>query len=112
MWVMVEAHVWHRRGVRSRWRGRTTRSPDLQVRSPLSVEDCVQMLKQKKSDHPGGRCGSAAAGSAVASPPKVAGAAYRRCGCRDAVTGRQVWRCPRLADPDHGRWYIAVQVTG
>ncbi|WP_260725674.1 tyrosine-type recombinase/integrase [Dactylosporangium roseum] len=36
---------------------------------------------------------------------------YRRCGCRDAA-GRQVWRCPNLEDPSHGRWYFAVQVAG
>jgi integrase-like protein len=40
------------------------------------------------------------------------GRVYRRCGCRDSASGRQVWRCPRLIDPDHGRWYFAVQVTG
>ncbi|MCP2326990.1 integrase [Hamadaea flava] len=37
---------------------------------------------------------------------------YRRCGCKDPATGRR-WgsRCPRLADPDHGTWYFAVQAT-
>lgn len=41
----------------------------------------------------------------------VDGRLYRRCGCRDAVTGRQVnGRCEQLADPAHGRWYFAVQV--
>jgi integrase len=42
----------------------------------------------------------------------VDGAVYRRCGCRDAVTGRQFnGRCELLADAAHGRWYFAVQVT-
>ncbi len=39
------------------------------------------------------------------------GAVFRRCGCRDRETGRQLnGRCPRLADPAHGCWYFAVQV--
>jgi integrase len=42
----------------------------------------------------------------------VDGAVYRRCGCRDAVTGRQLnGRCELLVDAAHGRWYFAVQVT-
>lgn len=42
----------------------------------------------------------------------VDGAVDRRCGCRDAVTGRQLnGLCELLADPGHGRWYFAVQVT-
>jgi integrase len=40
------------------------------------------------------------------------GAVYRRCGCREESTGRQVWRCPSLSKPGHGRWYFGVQVTG
>ena len=40
------------------------------------------------------------------------GKVYRRCGCRDRVTGRQVTgACGRMADPGHGRWYFAVQVS-
>ncbi len=40
------------------------------------------------------------------------GKVYRRCGCRDGVTGRQVTgACGRMADPSHGRWYFAVQVS-
>ncbi|MEV6970370.1 hypothetical protein AB0M47_35215 [Hamadaea sp. NPDC051192] len=37
---------------------------------------------------------------------------YRRCGCKDPVTGRR-WgsRCLRLADAGHGTWYFAVQAT-
>jgi integrase len=42
----------------------------------------------------------------------VAGGVFRRCGCRDRVSGRQLnGRCPRLADPGHGHWYFAVQVS-
>src|SRR5436305_10687436 len=36
---------------------------------------------------------------------------FRRCGCRDRATGRQLSStCPRLADPAHGQWYFAVEV--
>jgi integrase len=35
------------------------------------------------------------------------GSVYRRCGCIDPVTGRQLGgRCPRLAGSRHGSWYI------
>ena len=37
---------------------------------------------------------------------------FKRCGCADAVTGRQLaGRCLNLAEPGHGSWYYAVQVT-
>ena len=37
---------------------------------------------------------------------------FKRCGCTDADTGRQLAaHCPHLADPGHGSWYYAVQVT-
>jgi Phage integrase, N-terminal SAM-like domain len=37
---------------------------------------------------------------------------FKRCGCTDKHTGRQLaGHCPHLADPEHGRWYYAVQVT-
>jgi len=37
---------------------------------------------------------------------------YKRCGCTDERTGRQLaGRCPHLAEPGHGSWYYAVQVT-
>ncbi len=37
---------------------------------------------------------------------------FKRCGCTDGKTGRQfAGRCPRLAEPGHGSWYDAVQVT-
>ena len=37
---------------------------------------------------------------------------FKRCGCTDGTTGRQLaGRCPRLAEPGHGSWYYAVQVT-
>jgi hypothetical protein len=37
---------------------------------------------------------------------------YRRCGCRDDVTGRQ-WGARRrvLEDPSHGSWYYWIKVT-
>ena len=37
---------------------------------------------------------------------------FTRCGGTDGKTGRQLaGRCPRLAEPGHGSWYYAVQVT-
>jgi integrase len=37
---------------------------------------------------------------------------FKRCGCTDEKTGRQrAGRCPHLAEPGHGSWYYAVQVT-
>lgn len=37
---------------------------------------------------------------------------YKPCGCADKATGRQLsGRCPRLAEPGHGSWYFAVQVS-
>jgi integrase-like protein len=37
---------------------------------------------------------------------------FKRCGCTNEKTGRQLaGRCPYLADPGHGSWYYAVQVT-
>jgi hypothetical protein len=37
---------------------------------------------------------------------------FKRCGCTGAKTGRQLaGRCPHLAEPGHGSWYYAVQVT-
>jgi integrase len=37
---------------------------------------------------------------------------FKRCGCTDEATGRQfAGRCPHLAEPGHGSWYYAVQVT-
>jgi integrase len=42
----------------------------------------------------------------------VDGGVYRRCGCRDAMTGKQLnGRCELLTEPGHGRWFFAVQVT-
>jgi hypothetical protein len=38
---------------------------------------------------------------------------YKRCGCADVGTGRQLGgRCARLAEDGHGSWYFAVQVRG
>jgi integrase len=40
------------------------------------------------------------------------GSVYRRCGCRDRSTGRQLGgACARLTDVTHGCWYFAVQVS-
>ena len=37
---------------------------------------------------------------------------FKRCGCTDEKTGRQLaGRFPYLAEPGHGSWYYAVQVT-
>ena len=37
---------------------------------------------------------------------------FKRCGCTDEKAGRQLaGRCPHLAEPGHGSWYYAVQVT-
>jgi hypothetical protein len=36
------------------------------------------------------------------------GAIFKRCGCRNPVTGARLdRRCPRLAERDHGTWYFA-----
>jgi integrase len=35
------------------------------------------------------------------------GIVYKRCGCTDEKTGRQLaGRCPQLAEPGHGSWYL------
>lgn len=40
------------------------------------------------------------------------GGVFRRCGCADPVTGRQLsGRCPRLADDQHGSWYIQLELS-
>ena len=37
---------------------------------------------------------------------------FKRCGCTDKHTRQQLaGHCPHLADPEHGRWCYAVQVT-
>jgi hypothetical protein len=37
---------------------------------------------------------------------------FKRCGCTDEATSRQLaGHCPHLAEPGHGSWYYAVQVT-
>src|SRR5487761_717378 len=37
---------------------------------------------------------------------------FKRCGCTDQFTGRQLaGHCPHLAEPGHGSWYYAVQVS-
>jgi hypothetical protein len=43
----------------------------------------------------------------------VDGNVFRRCGCRNRASGRQLTsRCPLLTDHGHGRWYFAAQVSG
>ncbi|KAB8188620.1 hypothetical protein FH608_043480 [Nonomuraea phyllanthi] len=38
---------------------------------------------------------------------------YKRCGCVDATSGRQLGRrCVRLDKEEHGSWYFGVQVRG
>ena len=35
------------------------------------------------------------------------GIVFKRCGCTDEKTGRQLaGRCPQLAEPGHGSWYL------
>jgi hypothetical protein len=39
------------------------------------------------------------------------GSVYKRCGCVDQVTGRQLGRrCPRLAGMRHGSWYVGLEL--
>ena len=39
------------------------------------------------------------------------GSVYKRCGCADPVTGRQLGnRCPRVAGSRHGSWYIGLEL--
>ena len=41
----------------------------------------------------------------------AAGGVYRRCGCADPATGRQLGgNCPQLADDNHGSWYIQLEL--
>ena len=40
------------------------------------------------------------------------GSTFKRCGCRDRRTGRQLGRrCPRLRERGHGSWYLAVELS-
>jgi hypothetical protein len=40
------------------------------------------------------------------------GVIFKRCGCRDLASGRQLGRsCPQLAKDRHGSWYFHVSVT-
>jgi hypothetical protein len=40
---------------------------------------------------------------------KPAGSTYKRCGCRDPLTGRRLdTTCPLLRWNDHGRWYFYI----
>ncbi len=39
------------------------------------------------------------------------GRTFRRCGCRDRQVGRRLGaRCPRLDDPEHGSWYLCLEL--
>ena len=41
------------------------------------------------------------------------GLVYKRCGCRDRVSGRKLGsRCPALSVRGHGSWYLALDVLG
>ena len=43
----------------------------------------------------------------------VSGRVYRRCGCVDVVTGRELGsRCPRLGERGHGSWYVYLELPG
>jgi integrase len=40
------------------------------------------------------------------------GLTFKRCGCRDPRTGRQLGRrCPHLRKRGHGSWYLAVELS-
>lgn len=40
------------------------------------------------------------------------GSVFKRCGCRDQVSGRLLGaRCPRLGSPRHGSWYFTVHLA-
>ena len=40
------------------------------------------------------------------------GSTFKRCGCRDQRTGRQLGqRCPRLRERGHGSWYLAIELS-
>lgn len=42
----------------------------------------------------------------------VVGGVFKRCGCRDAASGRPVdTTCPRLRERDHGSWYFDCAVS-
>jgi integrase len=41
----------------------------------------------------------------------VAGSVFKRCGCRDVVTGRPLGaRCALLCENDHGSWFFSVEL--
>ena len=43
----------------------------------------------------------------------VAGSVFKRCGCRDAATGRLLGaRCALLLAEGHGSWYFSVELSG
>lgn len=39
----------------------------------------------------------------------VAGSVFKRCGCRDVVTGRMPGAaCPHLTEDGHGSWFFSL----
>ena len=39
------------------------------------------------------------------------GSVYKRCGCADSLTGRQLGAgCPELAGARHGSWYVRLEL--
>lgn len=39
------------------------------------------------------------------------GTVYKRCGCRDAATGKRKGpRCNLLGRPGHGSWYLTLEI--
>jgi integrase len=43
--------------------------------------------------------------------PLMRGGIYRRCGCRDPLTGRKLdAHCPQLANRRHGAWYFVTEM--
>jgi integrase len=41
----------------------------------------------------------------------VSGSVFKRCGCRDAVTGRLLgMRCPLLPEEGHGSWFFSAEL--
>ena len=40
------------------------------------------------------------------------GSTFKRCGCRDQRTGRQLGqRCPHLRERGHGSWYLVIELS-
>jgi hypothetical protein len=73
--------------------------------------------RQPLRSHPGGWPGSprlvpVRRGCSEGRTGMSGGSTFKRCGCRDQRTGRQLGRrCPRLRERGHGSWYLAVEVS-